>query len=68
MACTNAVVREGPQRSLVRILQVLRVATARSPQRRIRAWALFTDFGRHARSESHTPAKRLAMQIPRATW
>ena len=37
---------EGLQRSLVRIFQVLRVATARSPRQRIRAWALFTAFCR----------------------
>ena len=42
MACTIAVVREGLQGSSVRIFQVLRVATARSPRQRIRAWALFT--------------------------
>ena len=46
MACTIAVVREGLQRSMVRIFQVLRVATARSPRQRIRAWALFTAFCR----------------------
>jgi hypothetical protein len=40
MACTIAVVREGLQRSLVRIFQVLRVATARSPRRRIRGVCL----------------------------
>lgn len=44
MAWTIAVVREGLQHSLVRIFQLLRVATPRSPRQRIRAWALFTAF------------------------
>lgn len=34
----------GLQPSLVRIFQVLRVATTRSPRQRIRAWALCTAF------------------------
>ncbi len=49
MACTIALVWEGLQRSLVKIFQVLRVATARSPRQRIRAWALFTAFCRRDR-------------------
>lgn len=44
MACTIAVVREGLQRGLVRIFQVLIVVTAHSPRQRIRAWALITAF------------------------
>jgi hypothetical protein len=38
MACAIGVARCGLQRSLVRIFQVLRVALARSPMARIRAW------------------------------
>ena len=44
MACTIAVARRGQQRSLVRIFQPLRVATARSPRPRRRAWARLTAF------------------------
>lgn len=39
MTCTIAVARCGQQRRRFRILQVLRVATARSPMARMRAWA-----------------------------
>lgn len=46
MACTIALARDGLQRSLARSFQVLRVATARSPRVRMRAWALFTAFCR----------------------
>jgi hypothetical protein len=52
MARASSVVREGPQPILVKIFQVSRAATARSPRQRIQAWALFTascrrdNFGR----------------------
>ena len=46
MACTIAVARRGQQRSLTRDFQVLRVATARSPTARIRAWSRLTAFCR----------------------
>jgi hypothetical protein len=42
MVCTIAVARRGQQRNLARVLQVLRVAIARSPQARIFACALST--------------------------
>jgi hypothetical protein len=43
MACTIVVARCGQQRSLVRIFQVFKVATARSPQARMRACARLTE-------------------------
>lgn len=46
MACTIAVTRRGQQRSLARIFQALRVATARSPTARILAWWRLTVFCR----------------------
>ena len=46
MAWTIAVVRDGLQRSLASSFHVFRVATARSPRARMRAWALFTAFCR----------------------
>jgi len=44
MACTIAVARRGQQRSLVRTFQPLRVAMARSPIPRVRAWDRLTAF------------------------
>ena len=55
MACRFGVARWGLQRSLVRTLQVLRVALARSPTARIRAWARLTfSAGRRVRSVAVT--------------
>ncbi|WP_373288122.1 MULTISPECIES: hypothetical protein [Streptomyces] len=55
MARTIAVVRDGLQRSVVRIFQILRAATARSPRQRHRALYTAAIASQHAVEDQPKP-------------
>jgi hypothetical protein len=68
MACTIVVAWRGQQRSLVRIFQVLRVETARSPMARMRAWLRLTVFCRRDRGGRWGWRFHGVRMLPPAPW